>query len=493
MLKINKKILPLLLAASLTLTGCQKVEEMVEQSAEATTTTPTETTTAPPPPESTPPVFGDPQVGGSAILSKVQEGGYTATLEIVGITALPDNNKKYYSGEYSYVKLTDKDGKEYWSPVYNELEGGVWESCAAGALKFLKVEQDGEEQYILMLRCAFGDEVKGYDYEEDTYRTVFFPCGTEESPASTSNSDAPEAAAEEATDETTEKTAEKTSDETEDKPFDLFEGMEQLTPYEIAPCFFVQDSPAIDLSDGFTYKKGTTFVDEKTGIKLTFNTLTHTAVALKYFPPEEGKDDPDDNDVLLDHYTPTQISFLNSCVFLGDSTCSGVGLYGFVPRKNCYGIVGGAARNIYDFTVEVDGVDYDPVEAMEKNGRENLVFLMGMNDVNMVSADQYEEYYEAILTDAETRCPYANLYILSVSPVTVASTFCYNSSLDRLNDRLIKLADEKPNRHYINTSDALKNGGEGMDPYYATDDGIHMMSYAYYVILDQLCEQAGIK
>ncbi len=460
-----KRISALLAAAAVMLTGCQRVDEL-QRRADLTSSaedTAADTEISETEPVFTPPVFGEPQIGGSAVLASDSFGGYTAELEIVGITEMPEDGGGMYKGESACVRLTDRKGSTAVHEIDIKDENGmaiIWADTLQNAVKILQVKQNDSVKYILMLRTAFGDEYKAYDKEKESYRTAFFSCDLGLPASQTVTTAAGEA---------------------------------QLVPYEIAPAFFVKDAPNIDTSAEFSYKCGVTFTDPALGHKITFNTLTHTAVAVKYTEPENPEDDPDNNEKLTEQFTPSQITFINSCAFIGDSTCSSLRLYGFIESRNCYGLMGGAARNIYDFTFEVDGEELGPIDALKKNGAQNLVFLMGINDVNLVSPEQYEDYYEKILKDAEQKCPYARIYILSVSPISAESNFCYNSEIDALNDRLRRLADRRSTRLYIDTSTYLKNGGEGMDPVYATEDGIHMMPEAYYTILTQLCEQAGIK
>ena len=190
-------------------------------------------------------------------------------------------------------------------------------------------------------------------------------------------------------------------------------------------------------------------------------------------------------------FSPQQESFISSCLFMGDSICSGFGVYGF--SRNCYAKAGVAARNILEFTFDSGGYQVGPLTTLVNSGAENLVFLMGTNDVNMVSAEEYANYYGDFLSKVESACSGVNIYVISVTPVTDESDFCYNYMLDDLNDRLKAMTESSSRpRHYIDAASLLKNDDGALRDIYSAGDGIHLSRSAYYAILHALCAGAGI-
>ena len=190
-------------------------------------------------------------------------------------------------------------------------------------------------------------------------------------------------------------------------------------------------------------------------------------------------------------FSPQQESFISSCLFMGDSICSGVGVYGFAPE--CYAKAGVAARNILEFTFDYNGYQVGPLTTLVNSGAKNLVFLMGTNDVNMVSAEEYITYYDDFLSKVESACPDVSIYVISVPPVTADSTFCYNYELDELNARLKNMIESSTrSRHYIDASTLLKNKDGALRDIYSAGDSVHLTRSAYYVILYALCAGAGV-
>lgn len=94
-------------------------------------------------------------------------------------------------------------------------------------------------------------------------------------------------------------------------------------------------------------------------------------------------------------FSDKQEKFISSCFFMGDSICSGFSMYGL--SEHCCAKAGVAARNIDEFTFEY-GNNTDqvaPLTAIVNSGMKNLVFMMGINDVNIETAEEYAEYYDS--------------------------------------------------------------------------------------------------
>lgn len=192
-------------------------------------------------------------------------------------------------------------------------------------------------------------------------------------------------------------------------------------------------------------------------------------------------------------FSDEQQAFIRSCLFMGDSICWGLGVSGLA--ENCYGTAGVAARNIDEFTFEYGGAQVEPLTAIVNSGMKNLVFIMGINDVNIEGPEEFTADYDSFLSRVEALCPDASLYVLSITPVTADSSFCYNYEIDSFNEMLKDMVTNSGSaaRHYIDISVSLKNADGALMPKYATEDGVHLVKAAYYDILYSLCEGAGVK
>lgn len=206
-------------------------------------------------------------------------------------------------------------------------------------------------------------------------------------------------------------------------------------------------------------------------------------------------DDPnksyDGDRFLTDYFTDKEISYLHNCLFIGDSTCLGLKNYGLLNGEQVIAIPGAAARNIAGLTVTWENEEISPMAAAKNTGLNEIYCLMGLNDVNLISPEDYKNYYIDFLDRLKKSCPKANIHILSVSPVTESSEFCYNHKLDRFNEKLKEISAENGIR-YMDISSVLKNEKGCMIDEYAMQDGIHFRLKAYYRILEYIIENTDL-
>ena len=184
--------------------------------------------------------------------------------------------------------------------------------------------------------------------------------------------------------------------------------------------------------------------------------------------------------------------FLSGCVFVGDSICSGLSVYKILPKNNVVAKGCVAARSIFDYKFSVGGVNCGLISALTSLKPQNVIFSMGMNDVNMTSAEKYCENYKGILTKVQEALPNAKLYVASITPISADSTFCTNSRIDNFNSTIKSyLATNFPAWGYVDIATLLKNQYNGLSSGYNGGDGIHLAPAAYKTILYQVCRQIG--
>lgn len=191
-------------------------------------------------------------------------------------------------------------------------------------------------------------------------------------------------------------------------------------------------------------------------------------------------------------FSPTQQEFISTCLFMGDSLCYGLDSYGLVD--SCFAKAGVAARNIEEYTFTSGDSEVSPLTALVNSGSKNFVFLMGTNDVNIESSDQYIEFYDSFLKKVEAMCPDASIYVLSIPPVTENSDFCYNYTIDEFNLKLKNMVSESgtASRHYIDITSGLRDERGALKEAYALSDGVHLTKSAYYVLLGDFCSGVGV-
>ena len=192
------------------------------------------------------------------------------------------------------------------------------------------------------------------------------------------------------------------------------------------------------------------------------------------------------------YFTNGDKRFLSDCVFFGDSVCKGLSSYDFIPAVRCFAKAGVAARNITDFTFELNGEEISFEEALAQTGAKHVVFSMGMNDLNMTDEAQYAENYLALLDKAAEIRPDVDFYVMAISPVTVDSQFAYNSRINKFNQTLGDAVADRENCRFVDAGTELKNDNGALHEAFCADDqGVHLTAAAYYGILWTLCQAAA--
>lgn len=194
-------------------------------------------------------------------------------------------------------------------------------------------------------------------------------------------------------------------------------------------------------------------------------------------------------------FTEKYNEFLEKCVFVGDSICSGLKAYDIIPSNRVCAVGNVAARNIFEDWVEfkVDGEKLPLLKALEKLKPEYIVFSMGMNDVNMTSEQGFCDNYEKILSQVEGILPESKLIVLSVTPITYGETgklFTLPSNIDSFNAALKEYLDSTGKWIYADVAHEMKNTSNMLkSDYLGSPDGVHLAPDAYKAILYQLCER----
>lgn len=190
-------------------------------------------------------------------------------------------------------------------------------------------------------------------------------------------------------------------------------------------------------------------------------------------------------------FTMADNRFLSDCVFIGDSVCKGLAFYEFVDMDRCFAAAGVAARNIGDFTFQLGGEDITFQELLLSINAKHIVFSMGINDLNMTTAEEFADNYTALLDMAAEIRPDLDFYVMAITPVTVDSTFAYNSSVNKYNAALSAALEGRENCRFADAGTELKSENGALNPYFSSDDiGVHLVPEAYYGILWTLCQSS---
>lgn len=223
------------------------------------------------------------------------------------------------------------------------------------------------------------------------------------------------------------------------------------------------------------------------------DTPVTVSVATTTAPREETEDTTASAVIPMDEiyssfeFSDDDYSFLNNCVFVGDSICSGLAHYGIIPAGRVIAQGNIAARNIFDFTFTADGGELTLISALVNAKPDYIVFSMGINDVNITTEQEFTDNYREILTMTEGFLPEVQLIVLSITPIDASSTFTTNEHIDSFNEALSAMAEESGRWLYVDVTGELKNEGNALKTAYSSGDGIHLSPDAYHAVLYQLC------
>ncbi len=187
-------------------------------------------------------------------------------------------------------------------------------------------------------------------------------------------------------------------------------------------------------------------------------------------------------------FTEEYQKFLGNTVFVGDSICLGLEAYGKLPENNVLATGNVGARSIFDYNFKLNGSEVPLLDALKTLSPRCVVFSMGMNDVNMTSAETFVDNYNNILDKTHAVLPDAVLVVESVTPIATSNDFCSNSKIDEYNAALKKFLDSKDGCYFVNVAEGLKGADNGLGQGLSSGDGIHLAPAAYDYVMYKTCQ-----
>ena len=174
---------------------------------------------------------------------------------------------------------------------------------------------------------------------------------------------------------------------------------------------------------------------------------------------------------------------------VGDSIASGFGVYDALNNSYDFATGNLAARSITEYNFSYDEANGTYIDALTAAQPAYIYLSMGMNDVNIITSDEYAEIYRGIITDVMQCCPESNIIVAGITPIASDSTFTANSSITMFNEKLKSVAEEfdSPNIVYFDAGSFIMDEETG---YLREDcdggDGIHLAYTAYEILLENL-------
>ncbi len=176
-------------------------------------------------------------------------------------------------------------------------------------------------------------------------------------------------------------------------------------------------------------------------------------------------------------------SYFDDAVFLGDSLTYGISSYDILKNAIVLAepgitLEGAMTTRLATFPGGERATLVDAVSHYEPG---KIYVMLGTNGFAFTSLDDFIKQYGEMLDTLIEQNPNAIIYVQSILPVcsflTEQDSRYSNRTIDRFNDALLTLANEK-GVHYLNVAERFKTSDGSMNPRYSSD-GMHISQGAY--------------
>lgn len=178
--------------------------------------------------------------------------------------------------------------------------------------------------------------------------------------------------------------------------------------------------------------------------------------------------------------------YLQQCAFLGDSIVYGLGASDLLDVMNVYSSETLTLESYQDAYVSVNGSQMRFLSSI--SGASCPIYLMfGTDSLAASTPEAAADRFSVLLNAIIDAAPAADIFVLSVPPVTdaaeTAENAVCNADIDSYNSMLLSLANSA-NVYFVDTNTALKNNESKLDTANAAEDGIHLTDDAARKLLD---------
>ena len=189
--------------------------------------------------------------------------------------------------------------------------------------------------------------------------------------------------------------------------------------------------------------------------------------------------------------------YLNSIIFVGDSTTYGLKAYSMLsggtnttqvwtPASGTYSL--NALVSTYKIVYPQTGEEMTVAEAAAYAKPEYMIITLGINyGVPYCGETEFKKYYRMLLDDVTEASPETKLMLQSIYPVATNNELkdITNEKIDLANQWIEQLAEEYGLK-YLHTNPALKGEDGYLVQSYQNGDGLHMQQSGFKVILNYI-------
>ena len=182
--------------------------------------------------------------------------------------------------------------------------------------------------------------------------------------------------------------------------------------------------------------------------------------------------------------------YLNRCVFIGDSIMYGLSSYGIVPASNVYASMSMDVSKAETQTIQTQYGEMTILDALSTSMPENIYIMLGTKGAAWMSVSDMYSSFSSFANKVKSTCPGANIYIISVPPVTSAKEQSVespikNADIDSFNERLLEYANNN-DIYYLDLNSYLKDSTGALAASDAENDGVHFKYSTYEKFIDYI-------
>ncbi len=196
----------------------------------------------------------------------------------------------------------------------------------------------------------------------------------------------------------------------------------------------------------------------------------------------------------------SNVKFYQDRVYVaGDSIAYGFCAYGYIPYDHNIAQGSLAMRNHTSYGwFNVNGRQMRCLEAVFAKQPRLLYVSMGMNDVNLTSAQTYASNYVSFLRQVRAKLPNCIIVAANITPIASSSGFTsiYNIRNSNVAMQNAVKAMNDPNIILFDAYSVVSAGGTYMANGYSAGDGIHLQGHVYQKLLNRLAvvlDSYGVK
>ena len=181
--------------------------------------------------------------------------------------------------------------------------------------------------------------------------------------------------------------------------------------------------------------------------------------------------------------------FFSDDLFIGDSISTGLFLYGFLDKHNVFAEVGLNPESA--LTKQIDGVTcIQKTAAMQPR---NIYIMLGTNGLAYMDGSYMANKMAELTAALETACPTADIYVITIPPVTAEHEAKGNETMELVNFYNSKLSELCAQGGYdcIDLCSLLQDEKGYLSSDYAEEDGLHFKGAAYIAMLNYVQQSAG--